>query len=845
MSPPAISVTPLASTSSLSPDPPLGDPGRLSKTKKTRTRNGCLTCRSRKKRCDEQRPKCDGCSRLALECQWEDKEKAAVERRQKRELRKKERAQKQEPQDDDLHGLEALATAGLISSMSAYSPPPTGEAARMRPQARKMADDAFTAASSSQVLFEYSPHDRPVPLPPNQPEDNQQSWTGFLGSFAPGPSDVGWTTSFPQLVAPPTPQHNQHTLVPTNTGQHSDTDHTDGVPQLTDLDITSWLNHGDIPLTFSSLIRSRSPSPARPFDPDLSALFPSFGDFDILNLPPDALSSATVNSAESLALVAQSALPPPLPAPTPQATDTSAHSPPSAVSTPRRFPTAVTRATSFLASSDFAFTQAYLLSHYTTSLAQHVSIASSSSSSNPSSPASPPTARTNRNSTSTSASANLFLSLIPHAHKNPFLMHSILSWSSANLAAASTLPSPPSAPASTAPGAGGGGSHSAMGTLSDELGTMAEGLFVEVIPELERKRPGAGTEERGRTASRDSASSPRGNNPRAATDAVEFEPILAGVLMLCQAAICRGDVEKWRERLRQAAQVINLVGGLAECRSPLARQLVRNLLYHDVLSSSSSKHGLLLDYSSLRPPAAEGTTPASSKNSTAGTCRENGEEATFEAGDDEEVLDTLMGVAEPVFLLIGRITSLAREKHEATKISRGMIPEEDLSTFLRRVDDVRAELELEKGRVDAFVLERPDLEPHRYFHEVFRLAALLYLQMVSEIPPRAFPVLLLVRKMLNLFEVIVKEKLPGLCSAHFALYVMHLNSTPLVSPHSELDDRQRSARVFDHHMEAFAFLNTKRSRALIDEAWRRSNDGRLFVNPDDILSEWGWHLNFA
>ncbi|GAA5897074.1 Zn(II)2Cys6 transcription factor [Sporobolomyces salmoneus] len=845
MSVPPYPFPPTASTSSLSPDASTssGNPGM--KQKKTRTRNGCLTCRARKKRCDEQRPKCNGCSRLALDCQWEDKEKAAIERREKREQRKRERASKKQeegtqqvgkaaevrrksgPMDEgeggakmeignengeDLQGLEALATAGLISSMSEYPPP---------------------AQASSSGMFHYSPHDRPMPQLHHSPQNH--SWTGFLGSFAPGPSDVGWTTSFPQLNAPSTPQIEQTNLIPhptsnnTNTnGQTTEEQEGAGVPQLSDVDITSWLNHGDLPLTFSSLVRSRSPSPARPFDPDLSALFPSFGDFDVLNLPPDALDHFTLNHAANPPILteSQALVPQPPQNPSPAASSTSS------TTTTKRFPTAVTRAASFLASSDFAFTQAYLLSHYTTSLAQHVSIASSTPS-NPSSPASPRPPRSRRNSTS--ASANLFLSLIPHAHRNPFLMHSILSWSSANLAAASSISPPGTA-------TGGAGNHSAMGSLSDELGALAEGLLEEVIPRLERKKANEEEEsERGRTTNR-GESSPKGKQKEG--ENVEFEPVLAGVLMLCQAAICRGDVEKWRERLRQAAQVITLVGGLSECRSPLARQLVRNLLYHDVLSSSSSKHGLLLDYSSLRPPATttEGATPASSKNSTVDT---NGREEMIEEGEDEEVLDTLMGIAEPVFLLIGRITSLAREKHEATKRSGGMIPEEELSTFLRKVDDVRGELELEKARVDSFVVERPDLEPHRYFHEVFRLCGLLYLQMICEMPPRSLPVLLLVRKMLNLIESIVAADLPGLCSCHFALYIMHLNSTPLTSPHSQLNDRQRSARVFDHHMQAFAFLNTKRSRALVDEAWRRSEDGKLFVDPDAILEEWKWSLNWA
>ena len=130
-------------------------------------------------------------------------------------------------------------------------------------------------------------------------------------------------------------------------------------------------------------------------------------------------------------------------------------------------------------------------------------------------------------------------------------MHSILSWSSANLAAASSTSPPGSASGERT--AGGGGNHSAMGSLSDELGALAEGLLEEVIPKLDRRKrsqTGGGDEEsRGRTSNR--GESPQEKQQE--VEKVEFEPVLAGVLMLCQAAICRGDVEKWRERLRQVS----------------------------------------------------------------------------------------------------------------------------------------------------------------------------------------------------------------------------------------------------------------------------------------------------
>lgn len=42
------------------------EPGRL----KLRSRSGCMSCRLRKRKCDEERPICKHCKRLGYECQW-------------------------------------------------------------------------------------------------------------------------------------------------------------------------------------------------------------------------------------------------------------------------------------------------------------------------------------------------------------------------------------------------------------------------------------------------------------------------------------------------------------------------------------------------------------------------------------------------------------------------------------------------------------------------------------------------------------------------------------------------------------------------------------------------------
>ncbi|KAF2020038.1 hypothetical protein BU24DRAFT_419629 [Aaosphaeria arxii CBS 175.79] len=59
---------------------------QTAKPRFSRTRAGCLTCRSRKKKCDEVKPRCAGCRRNQLACEWpsgvsSDKEATVVARK--------------------------------------------------------------------------------------------------------------------------------------------------------------------------------------------------------------------------------------------------------------------------------------------------------------------------------------------------------------------------------------------------------------------------------------------------------------------------------------------------------------------------------------------------------------------------------------------------------------------------------------------------------------------------------------------------------------------------------------------------------------------------------------------
>ncbi|KAF2686312.1 putative Zn(II)2Cys6 transcription factor-like protein [Lentithecium fluviatile CBS 122367] len=49
----------------------MGEPRPRQRRFAPRSRQGCLTCRARRKRCDGQRPECQNCTRLNLSCEWQ------------------------------------------------------------------------------------------------------------------------------------------------------------------------------------------------------------------------------------------------------------------------------------------------------------------------------------------------------------------------------------------------------------------------------------------------------------------------------------------------------------------------------------------------------------------------------------------------------------------------------------------------------------------------------------------------------------------------------------------------------------------------------------------------------
>jgi transcriptional activator protein UGA3 len=80
----------------------LDNGGSLPKARIRRVQTGCLMCKQRKKKCDEEKPKCGDCMRLALDCCWPaDRQKEVIAHkaaRTKRESADQLQMQKQQAQ---------------------------------------------------------------------------------------------------------------------------------------------------------------------------------------------------------------------------------------------------------------------------------------------------------------------------------------------------------------------------------------------------------------------------------------------------------------------------------------------------------------------------------------------------------------------------------------------------------------------------------------------------------------------------------------------------------------------------------------------------------------------------
>ncbi|KGB74687.2 transcriptional activator [Cryptococcus deuterogattii R265] len=294
----------------------------------------------------------------------------------------------------------------------------------------------------------------------------------------------------------------------------------------------------------------------------------------------------------------------------------------------------------------------------------------------------------------------------------------------------------------------------------------------------------------------------------------EYMTLLAANLMLMQFKICRGDVWGFDTVVRHLTLLVPFVFRTENDfqAESMHHQFFENVLYHDVLGS------FILNRAPMIPSSL----------------------VSHYCSSNLEALNTLTGASLPLFSTMHRLAALVRQRRE--RRGKGW-SDENLFDAIQRATELEKDLANEKERLDALVLAKPHVKPHRYLHEAFRTTCLIQLHhdVLCE-PPSSLHIHLLVRQSLSLLEAMIDQSLPGLCSAHWVIFLTALCCVAGGQDKAELDDRERVERIYDDILHEYGFLNVERSRKIVHEVWARNQGGQLHMDWLDLLEEYDWEI---
>lgn len=290
---------------------------------------------------------------------------------------------------------------------------------------------------------------------------------------------------------------------------------------------------------------------------------------------------------------------------------------------------------------------------------------------------------------------------------------------------------------------------------------------------------------------------------------------LATLLLICAAEICSGDVVHWNKHLSLAAKVINMNGGLASFVSTKSLQwLASNFAYHDLLAASTcarNTHFKPTEYEALMRRGSAGGSP-----------------------------DSLIGCCQSLFQLLAEVSDLAVEVH-------GVYANHSLDADARleslRVVRLRAQLLERKieqctpNHLSILTLSQQDVERQLEMFECFQLAAKVHLyQSVLRMNSGSVSMQIAGRHLLRRVDSMLGSPVEG--SIIFPLFLAGLCCC-------SDEERDRMRTRFAGYQERNLAQNISRTMNLLEEVWKRDDQGAKHVHWYSIIESRGWDICFA
>ncbi len=299
---------------------------------------------------------------------------------------------------------------------------------------------------------------------------------------------------------------------------------------------------------------------------------------------------------------------------------------------------------------------------------------------------------------------------------------------------------------------------------------------------------------------------------------------LATFLILIGGELCRGDVQKWRNYLSRAGEIIKSKGGYKAFRkSRDLRWLIGNFTYHHVLSSTSENNGAYFNI-----------------------------ESYDELLNDETYgMDPLHGCSKLIYQFLAEITQLAAEYREihaqfssprnnSQSVRRMSIQEkkEVTENIIRQASNLEAKIDSARPNpIDMISLSQQEVEWQLSLFELLQLAVKIYLrQAVLRLCPMSLEIQCLMADLISLLDVTLGTPVEGgLC---FSLFIAGINAVG-----NEQRDGMRAR--FAQLCSRYKARNVERSKVIVEEIWMMDPIGNKWIDYTQVIKNFGWNICFA
>ena len=327
--------------------------------------------------------------------------------------------------------------------------------------------------------------------------------------------------------------------------------------------------------------------------------------------------------------------------------------------------------------------------------------------------------------------------------------------------------------------------------------------------------------------------------------------MLATLMILCAAEICKGDVKNWSVYLHWGWKLLSNNGGILSFNKLKEEHwLISNFAYHDLLASSSSERGTYFP----------------------------SEEYDFIFRDDDGFslgnLNPLLGISKNLYRIIGDISTLLYESKKQLDIfysreftgtppgvveklnnedADGNVDDDDdcesqlsdhgkasqiLLSVISKVKNLEKQIDESKPAAKDLVgLTDQELELQLTLFEAFQLSAKLFLrQSIMKCNPSMLESQVLNNDLIKCLDVLVGTSVQA--SLVFPIFISGIHC---VSRH----DQELMRHRINKFIKLYGLWNVCRVSFVLQKIWKDNPDGSKVVDWHNLLKELGWDINFA